>query len=137
MLLSVNLKAQFHRLDSASLSMIDSFIVAEMDSELMVGLSVGIIRNGEIAFLDGFGFADLDDQIAASENTTYRLASISKVITGLLSMQLVESGDLLLDDDIRDHVPEYPIKAEGIITSEELLSHESGIQHYGTYNTAA
>jgi len=130
-------QANFKRLDSLGLRAIDGFVTTQMEFEMMVGLSVGIIREGEVAFLQGFGYENLTPEIFATEDTHYRLASISKVLTGILAMQLIERGDLDLNADIRDYVPEYPVKPEGVITSEELLSHESGIQHYGSYNSSA
>ena len=123
-------QAQFVRLDTASVSTIENFISQRMATDQMMGLSVGIIRDGEVAYLKGFGYADFEDSIPATENTLYRLASVSKTVTGLISMRLREQGLLDLNQDIRNYVPEYPVKPEGTITSEELLSNESGILHY-------
>jgi len=122
--------AQFNRLDPTSKSAIENMITDQKTDQKMVGLSVGIIRDGEISYLKGFGFQDSANQIAATEHTLYRLASVSKSITGLMAMRLIEKDLLDLDKDIRDYVPEYPVKPEGTITSEHLLSNESGIIHY-------
>ncbi len=127
---SVALQAQFVRLDPSSVNTIEGFINAQKSSEKMVGLSVGIIRNGEVAYLKGFGYEDSLKNIVATENTLYRLASVSKSLTGLMAMRLIEKGMLDLNKDIRDYVPEYPVKPQGVITSEDLLSNESGIIHY-------
>lgn len=127
--------AQFSRLDANSVTKIEGFINAQQSELEIVGLSVGIIRNGEVAYLKGFGEQDKANNISASENTMYRLASVSKSVTGMMAMRLLESNDLDLNKDIRDYVPEYPIKTEGTITSEHVLSNESGIIHYsGTSN---
>lgn len=122
--------AQFNRLTKSDKTAIEEMITDQKESENMVGLSVGIIQNGEVAYLKGFGFQDSLKNIKATENTVYRLASVSKSVTGLLSMRLVEKNLLNLDKDIRYYIPEYPEKPEGIITSEDLLSNESGIIHY-------
>lgn len=144
---SVRGLAQFERMDATSLQQIETYISEQKAAERMVGLSVGIIRDGEVVYLKGFGYEDSLANVPATEQTMYRLASISKSVTGLIAMRLMEQGRLDLDKDIRDYVPEYPIKPEGTITSEELLSNESGIIHYsGTgsgsycadpYNTTA
>lgn len=127
--------SQFVRIDATSQSEIESFINQQKSKERIVGLSVGIIRDGEVVYLKGFGYQDSLKDIKATENTKYRLASVSKSITGLIAMRLLENGELDLDKDIRSYVPEYPVKPEGTITSEELLSNESGIIHYsGTSN---
>lgn len=123
-------QAQFVRLDTVSVNKIENFISLRMATDQMMGLSVGIIRDGEVAYLKGFGYEDFENSIPATENTLYRLASVSKTVTGLISMRLREQGVLDLNKDIRDYVPEYPVKPEGTITSEELLSNESGILHY-------
>jgi len=68
--------------------------------------------------------------IEATEESLYRVASVSKPITGLMAMKLKQKGQLILDKDIRDYVPEYPQKPEGVISSKHLLSHQSGIIHY-------
>lgn len=130
---------QFTRLDTSSQRVIEAYIAAEKANTRMVGLSIGIIKEGEIAYLNGFGYQDLANKTPATENTVYRLASVSKSVTGLMAMRLLEEGQLDLNKDIRDYVPEYPAKNEGTITSEHLLSNESGIIHYsgsGSYCSA-
>lgn len=120
----------FVRLDAASETIVDNYIQAEMASENMVGVSVGVIKDGEIVYLKGFGFEDDDCNVSASVNTMYRLASISKTFTAVSALQLWEDNLLDLTEDIRNDVPEYPVKPQGTITMEDLLSNESGIQHY-------
>ncbi len=127
---SLQSQAQFNRLDSVSVNTLEQFILNEKASEKMVGVSVGMIRNGEVAYLKGFGYEDSLANIAATESTMYRLASVSKSVTGLIAMRLIEKAQLDLNKDIRDYVPEYPAKAFGVITSEDLLSNESGVIHY-------
>ena len=129
------LQAQFSALDSSSTAWLDDEITAYQDEEQMVGVSVGVIVDGQLAYLKGFGFSDKERQILATEESLYRAASVSKPITALTAMRLVENQQLDLHEDIRTYVPEYPEKKYGTITSAHLLSNQSGIIHYsGTRN---
>ena len=130
--LLVDLFGQFTRFDQDAIDSIEQIIGFEMAIQQMVGLSVGILKDGEIAHLQGYGVVNLDTNEPATANSLYRLASISKTITAVLSLQAVEQGHLDLTCDIRKYVPEYPSKPQGIITSGDLLSNESGIIHYNS-----
>jgi len=69
-----------------------------------------------------------------STNTLTRLASIAKPMTAIAILQLVEAGQLNLDNPIQDYLPEFPIKPEGTITTRHLLNHSSGIAAYKNEN---
>lgn len=128
---SISLPAQdFSRLSTSSEAQVLGYIQTEMADENMVGVSVGIIKNGEIVYLRGHGFEDEACNVSANANSLYRIASISKMFTAIAALQLWETGDLDLNEDIRTYVPEYPVKPQGTIRVADLLSNESGIQHY-------
>lgn len=61
------------------------------------GMSGAVVLEGEIRWARGFGFADREEEIPATENTLYRLASVSKPFAAVLLLQLVEEGKLSLD----------------------------------------
>jgi serine beta-lactamase-like protein LACTB, mitochondrial len=133
------LAAQFSALSNTSFNQIQSYVTNRYAQQNMVGLSVGIIKNGEVIFLRGYGYSNLADSIASSEYTSYRLASVSKFLTAVLALKLADNNLLDLDEDIRNYVPEFPVKPEGIITSRHLLANQSGITHYNqcaTYSNA-
>ncbi len=102
---------------------------AEMDRQQIVGLAVGVIQGGRINYLKGYGWADREKRTPVSLQTMFRWASISKSLTALVAMQLWEKGQLKLDGDVRQYVPEFPDKAQRI-TPRQLLSHQGGIVHY-------
>jgi len=108
---------------------VDAAMRAEMDRQKAVGVALGVIREGEIVYAKGYGFADREEKIPVSTKTMFRWASISKSVTAVAAMQLVEAGKLNLDDDVRRHVPEFPDKGDRI-TVRQLLSHQGGIVHY-------
>lgn len=95
----------------------------------MTGCSVAIAEKGQIVFVYGSGFADLENLVLAKPESVYRLASISKSITAVAVMQLVEQGKVNLDADVRQYVPEFPAK-EHAFTVRHVLAHLSGIRHY-------
>ena len=124
--------AQFNRLDVSTVNSIDSIVNAHKTTNNWVGMSVGIIKDGEVAFLDGYGVVDKTTSIAASMFSVYRLASISKCFTGVLTLKLAEIGLLDLEDFVQQHVPEYPdTNDKNLIKIKHLLSNESGIPNYG------
>lgn len=100
-----------------------------MKEKKVTGASVAIAVNGKIDFQMGFGYADLENGVPYASGTVNRLASISKTITAVAVMQLVEAGKIDLDADIRTYVPEFPDKGEKI-TARHILAHTSGIRHY-------
>jgi serine beta-lactamase-like protein LACTB len=95
----------------------------------MTGCSVAIAEKGQILFAYGSGFADLENMVLAKPQSVYRLASVSKSITAVAVMQLVEQGKVNLDTDLRQYVPEFPQK-EHVFTVRQVLAHLSGIRHY-------
>lgn len=124
----VFLKAQIIHMDDATALSIDAKIVSQFSSNQLTGLSVGIIYGGELVFAKGYGVRN-DDVDPFTPYTKSLLASISKTITGVLAMKLVENGDIALDDPIEDYVEGY---AGMGITVRHLLAHQSGIDHYNT-----
>ena len=108
---------------------VDALAQRSMRRQNLVGLSVALFRGGKVVYAKGYGFADREARIPASKETKYRWASISKPLTAIAAMQLVEQGKLDLDKDIRSYVPEFP-KKPWPITMRRLLAHQAGIVHY-------
>ena len=104
--------------------------------DLMGGVAI-IICNGEISESIPFGLADLGRNIPVTDETVFRVASISKVVTAMAFMQLVEQELVSLDDDIGSILgfqvrnPHFP---ERVMTPRMLLSHTSTIRDGSSYN---
>lgn len=64
------------------------------------GMSVAVLHRQEVVFAGGFGYADVEAQIPATENTPYPIASLTKPFAAVLIMQLVEAGKLDLDEEM-------------------------------------
>lgn len=117
------------RLSPDKVAIVDKVVQEAMEKGKIVGLAVGIIENGQVAFLKGYGLADREGNVPVSSKTMFRWASVSKPVTAVAAMQLVEKGQLDLEADIRNFVPEFP-KQEQVITTRQLLCHQGGIVHY-------
>lgn len=93
------------------------------------GVSGAVAVRGRIVFSSGAGFIDLENSVPATGTSVYNIGSVSKTITGVAMMQLLEQRRITLDDDVRSYVPEFPDKGV-TITLRHLLTHTSGIRHY-------
>ena len=74
------------------------------------GFSVGVVHDQELIWSKGYGFADLTNKIPATDQTLYRVASITKTFTATAVMQLVEQGKLSLEDPVSQHLPWFKPK---------------------------
>jgi CubicO group peptidase (beta-lactamase class C family) len=82
---------------------------------------------GQIVYSKAFGFADLRDKDSLSVESAFQLASVSKPITALAVLLLVEDGLLNLDDSVQTVFPEFPYEG---ISIRMLMSHRSGLPNY-------
>ncbi len=93
------------------------------------GISVAVAHKGQLVFSQSVGFADLDNMVPASGSTVYNIGSVSKALTAVAVMQLVEQGKVRLDDPIQMYVPSFPDKGSPI-TIRHIMTQTSGIRHY-------
>ncbi|MEX2242957.1 MAG: serine hydrolase domain-containing protein [Fimbriimonadaceae bacterium] len=98
-------------------------------SNTVVGASVAIVKPDGTQFAAGAGFQDRESSAAATDKTIYRLGSISKPVTTIAALKLVEEGKLSLFTRVRTYVPELP-EAYAPVTLRHLLTHTSGVRHY-------
>ena len=108
---------------------IDRLVTSFASNHHIPGLSVAVIDRGRVLLARGYGLSDLENQVPATADTVYRIASVSKSITATAAMKLVEGGKLDLDAPIQKYCPDFPQKPWPI-TTRELLSHQSGIRDY-------
>lgn len=117
---------------------LDSFFNALEENNKFMG-SVAVSKNGEIIYTRSIGFADVENNIKATENSKYRIGSISKSFTTVLTLRAVEQKKLDLNQTIDKWFP--TVKNAEKITIKHLLSHRSGIHNftddkdYLTWNT--
>ena len=116
-------------LPPSTVSEIDRAVQAFLTRVPSPGLSVAVGLDGELRFERGYGLADLEHRVPATPSTVYRLASVSKPITAVATMQLVERRRLSLQDTVGKWLSYVPAALRPI-TIRQLLSHQSGIRHY-------
>jgi len=93
------------------------------------GAALLVLKDGQPVVARGFGLANLEDSIAVTAQTNFRLASITKQFTAASILLLAEDGKLGLDDPVKRWLPSLP-KAADAITLRQLLSHTSGLIDY-------
>lgn len=117
---------------------LDNYFNALEENNKFMG-SVAVSKNGEIIYSKTVGFADVENNVKATENSKYRIGSISKSFTAVLVLKAVEQKKLDLNQTIDKWFP--TIKNAKEITVKHLLSHRSGIHNftddkdYLTWNT--
>lgn len=109
---------------------IEASIAAIMKANRVPGLAAVVVKNGETAWMQSFGYANYSTKTAFTTDTCLMLASLSKVFTGIALMQLHESGAFELDDDVSDYLP-IEIRVPGYpsdpVTFRMLLTHTASI----------
>ena len=107
----------------------NALAVSAHEQSMAPALSVAVLKDGDIIWSEAFGKADLENDVDATPQSKFRLASLSKIMTATLTARLVDEGIIDLDADIRETLPEFPDKGAPI-TLRQLLGHLGGIRHY-------
>lgn len=105
-------------------SLAQAFIVHESPS-----VAIALVRGRDTITLKAWGKADLEQEVAATPRSVYRIGSVTKQFTSAAVMQLVEQGKVKLDDSIATYLPTLPV-AWRPVTVRQLLNHTSGIPSY-------
>jgi CubicO group peptidase (beta-lactamase class C family) len=118
---------------------LDADIQNEMNLRHFPGVSTIIVKNGEIVWVESYGYADVENSVEVEDTTVFLLASISKLFTGTAAMQLDESGTINLDQDINQYLPwtvDIPNFINDSVTARQLMTHTSSIRdNWGIMNT--
>ena len=93
------------------------------------GAQIAVIRDGELIWSEGFGLADVEEQVPVTPMTRFRIASISKAVTAVGLGLLIQEGRVDLDAEVQRYVPEFPRK-RWPITVRQVAGHIAGIRHY-------
>jgi D-alanyl-D-alanine carboxypeptidase len=108
---------------------IDSIAAAPVRSGAVAGMAVAVVKGRDTLLLEGYGFADLENQVRATPQTVFRIGSITKQFTSSAVMQLVEQGKIGLDDEVTKYFPNVPTHGRHILV-RHLLNHTSGIPSF-------
>jgi D-alanyl-D-alanine carboxypeptidase len=108
---------------------VDAFVREKMAANHIPGLSLAVVRDGKVVLAKGYGMANLELSVPASEKTAFAIYSITKTFTGVATMMLVEEGKIALDDPVSKHLAYLPA-AWKQITIRQLLNHTSGLKEF-------
>ena len=109
---------------------LDTFINEQIKQRKIPGLSIAVIKDGKVIKATGYGFANLELQVPATQNTVYEIGSISKQMASEALMLLVEDGKVNLDDSINKYLPANAPNTWQKITVRDLLNHTSGLKDW-------
>jgi len=115
-----------------SIPELEKQFAAYFEQQKLPGMAVGIVLGDELVYSKGFGFRDVEAKAPADADTVFRIASMTKSITGLAVLKLRDEGKLSLDDPAAKYVPElagihYPSQDSAPITVRHLLTHSAGL----------
>jgi beta-lactamase class C len=100
-----------------------------MTKPAMVGMAVGVVENGRITFLRGYGETLAGSKEPVTPETVFRWASVSKGVAGTMVAKLAEQGKIQLDAPVANYAPDLKLPAgnEYRATVGHLLSHRLGL----------
>lgn len=116
-----------------SVSSVDSIVDRWMAEHHLPGLAVAVVRDGSTVLARGYGTRDLAGLQAVTPSTPFQIASITKALTAVAVLQLVEANRLSLEDRIGRHLPALPQLWQPI-TVRQLLAHTSGIPSISAFD---
>jgi D-alanyl-D-alanine carboxypeptidase len=108
---------------------VDRYVEARLKANNVPGTSMAVLRNGKIIKARGYGLADVELNVPATENTVYQWASVTKQFTAAAIVLLAEEGKVRFDDLVSRHYMNAPA-AWSNVTVRHLLTHTSGIKSY-------
>lgn len=115
----------------AAFALIDALLGAEREARNLPGLSFSIVYDQEVLWSKGFGFANIEQRIGATPRTIYRIASVTKLFTATMLMQLRDAGRLHLDDPLEKYLPsgkvQSPFTDSSPVTFRQVVAHVAGL----------
>ncbi len=119
--------------DNSLAESLDAVIDHTLFERRLVGAVVLVARHGELVYHRAAGLADREANRAMTEDTIFRLASVTKPIVAIAAMRLVEQGLIELDDPVTRWLPDFrPRLADGnepVILIRDLLTHTAGLTY--------
>jgi D-alanyl-D-alanine carboxypeptidase len=110
---------------AASIDRVAAAAVAAGESP---GLEVAVVKGGKAVLVKSYGSANLEQHVPVTNNSVFRIGSVTKQFTAVALLLLAEEGKLSLQDKLSKYYPNFPRASD--ITLEEMLHHTSGIYNY-------
>ena len=109
---------------------LDGYVPYALHSGDIAGAVVAVVKNGEVLFEHGYGYADYDKRVSVDpKRTLFRWGSVSKLLTWTAVMQLVEQGKLDLDADVNQYLDfKIPPREGKPVTLRNIMTHTGGFE---------
>ncbi|MFK7803107.1 MAG: serine hydrolase domain-containing protein [Anaerolineae bacterium] len=121
-------------IDPSVVDAIDKNNVSLMGRTHAPGMVFGIVKDGKLAFVRGYGESNLIKNEPVTPDTVFRIASVSKIFTAIAIIQLVEQGKINLDDPAEKHLTSFRIRkfraSDPPLTIRHLLTHTAGVGEF-------
>jgi CubicO group peptidase (beta-lactamase class C family) len=140
-LITVPSKAQFKTLNGRPVSGVemDNFLMQQMDSLSIPGLSIVIINKGKIVYHRALGVGNLETKTKVDEQSIFEGASMSKPVFAYLVMKMVDKGLINLDTPLYKYMPYPDISKDErykLITARIVLTHRTGFPNWRYFDMA-
>ena len=112
---------------------IDNYLTEVMKTFEIPGMAVGVVKNDKIIFQKYYGRENLESEKKVDANSLFRVYSTTKLITNVAVFQLIEKGQLSLEDNISKYLDNLPKEWQNVKV-KNLLSHSSGIPDFERHN---
>jgi CubicO group peptidase (beta-lactamase class C family) len=109
--------------DSARIARLETLLESLRQDLKIPAYSAAIVKDQKVLWARGFGYADLENKIPATEHTPYHLASLTKTFASTILLQLVQEGKVNLDDPVSKYG--ITLESNGVIRVRHLFSHTS------------
>ncbi|NIN92939.1 serine hydrolase, partial [bacterium] len=112
---------------------LEGIMTAYMETHHIAGATIAVVKDGEIFFAKGYGYADVKEKKPViADKTLFRPGSVSKLFTWTAVMQLFEQGKIDLNDDINIYLKDFkiPDTYPEPITMTHLLTHTPGFEDF-------
>lgn len=123
---------------SEAIKLIEVWLDAQKDYENLPAITASIVSDQDLIWSGAYGFANVEENIAANTETLCSICSISKLFTSVAIMKLYDEGKLRLDDKVDNILPWYNLEQQfsgsGPITIRSLLSHSSGLPRENAFS---
>jgi CubicO group peptidase (beta-lactamase class C family) len=107
-----------------------------MARDQIPGLAVGVVERGQLVFVRGFGYRDVDNHLPVTPDTLFPLGSCSKAFTATAIALLAEEGTIALDTPVRTYLPDFSLEdpvASATLTTRDILTHKSGLPRHDLF----
>ena len=109
------------------------FVAEQMGIWKVPGVAVAVVKNGEVAFAEGFGLRNVEAKLPVTPDTIFAIGSASKAFTTMSMGILVDDGRLAWDSPVREYLPTFrlwdPFAMERM-TPRDLVTHRSGLPRH-------